>query len=139
TDSLDKLPKDKRQLFRIMDRKELDQLGADSAALLAVCGKPGVVFSGSLAPNKTANNGPGTFIQQNPLDGVFIPVHGGHHGYDPNMPVMYTGFIAAGAGIIKGNIIDELSEPDIAVLIAKLLGIEFKTPDGKLVEGILKN
>jgi hypothetical protein len=32
--------------------------------------------------------------------------------------------IAAGAGIIKRNAIDELSEPDIAVLIARLLGID---------------
>jgi len=34
--------------------------------------------------------------------------------------------------------ITELSEPDIAPLIAKLLGIEFIAPDGKLISGILK-
>jgi hypothetical protein len=76
-------------------------------------------------------------IQQNPLEGVFVPTSGGHHGYDPNIPEMYTGFIAAGAGIRKGGKVKELSEQDIAPLIAELLGVEFKTPDGKLVPGII--
>lgn len=51
---------------------------------------------------------------------------------------MWTGFIAYGAGIQKGGHIKELCVTDIAPLIAKLLGIEFKTPDGKLVPGIIK-
>jgi hypothetical protein len=51
---------------------------------------------------------------------------------------MYTGFIAAGAGINKGGKIGELTVADIAPLIAKLLGVAFKTPDGKLAPGILK-
>ncbi|MFI5163362.1 MAG: hypothetical protein ACHQHN_18935 [Sphingobacteriales bacterium] len=62
---------------------------------------------------------------------VLISIDGLH-------PDMRTGFIAAGAGIIKGGHIRSLSEPDIAILIAQLLGINFKTPDGKLVAGILK-
>lgn len=138
TDSLNKLPKDKRKLFRIIDRKELDRMGADSAAILALAAVPGVVFSGSTAPAKVTNNGPGTMIQNNPLEGVFIETKGGHHGYDPNIPEMYTGFIAYGAGIQKGGHIKELCVTDIAPLIAKLLGIDFKVPDGKLVQGIVK-
>ena len=135
---LNKLPEDKRKLFRIVDRAELDKMGADSAAILALAAVPGLVFSGAVKPASTVNNGPGTQIQQNPLDGVFIPVHGGHHGYDPNLPVMYTGFIAAGAGIRKGGKIDDLCETDIAPLVYALLGIDFKTPDGKLIPGILQ-
>ena len=139
TDSLNKLPAFKRKLFRIIDRKELYKMGADSAALLALSGinGSGLVFSGSTAPAKTVNHGVGTRIQQSPMNGIFFPTHGGHHGYDPNNPEIYTGFIAYGAGIIKGGHIDHLAEPDIAVLVAKLLGIDFKTPDGKYIPGVI--
>lgn len=139
TDSLNRLPEDKRNLFRIVDRNELDHMGADSSALLALAAVPGVVFSGSMAAAPATNNGPGTTIQNSPLDGVFISGFGGHHGYDPNLNEMYTGFIAWGAGINKGGHIKELRVTDIAPLIAQLLGIEFKTPDGKFVPGIISN
>ncbi|MCR8556960.1 ectonucleotide pyrophosphatase/phosphodiesterase [Mucilaginibacter sp. BJC16-A38] len=138
TDSLNKLPADKRKLFRIISRKELDEMGADSAALLALTAVPGTVFSGAVGKAKATNYGPGTRIQNDPLEGVLIPATGGHHGYDPNIADMHTGFIAYGAGINKGGHIKEMRVVDIAPLIAKLLGIEFNTPDGKLVEGIIK-
>jgi len=138
TAALDSLPQGKRKLFRIIDRHELDQMGADSAALLALAAIPGMVFSGSLGGAKTSNMGPGTQIQQNPLEGVFVPTTGGHHGYDPNIKDMWTGFIAAGAGINKSGRIQELCVTDIAPMIAKLLGIAFNTPDGKVVPGILQ-
>jgi predicted AlkP superfamily pyrophosphatase or phosphodiesterase len=138
TDSLNQLPKDKLKLFRIIDRNELDRMGADSNALMALAATPGLVFSGSSKPKQTENHGPGTLVQNNKLEGLFIPTTGGHHGYDPNIPEMYTGFIAAGAGIKKGGHIKEMKLVDIAPLIAKLLNIEFKSPDGKLKPGILK-
>jgi predicted AlkP superfamily pyrophosphatase or phosphodiesterase len=134
---LNDLPPAQRKLFRIIGRKELDQMGADSAAILALTAAPGTVFSGSIAQTAVTNNGPGTGIQQNPLDGLFVPTDGGHHGYDPNIPDMYTGFIAAGAGIVKGGEIRELCVTDVAPLIARLLGVAFSCPDGKLVPGIL--
>jgi predicted AlkP superfamily pyrophosphatase or phosphodiesterase len=140
TDSLNNLPKQQRKLFRIIYRSELDKMGADSAALMALTGTngSGLVFSGATQSQQSENHGPGTLVQNNRLEGLFIPTTGGHHGYDPNNPEMYTGFIAEGAGIIKGGHIRELREVDIAPLIAHLLGIDFKVPDGKLVEGILK-
>jgi len=92
-----------------------------------------------LAKAKITDHGPGTLIQQNPLDGVFIPAQCGHHGFDPHQPDMYTGFIAAGAGISKGKEIPELTVTDIAPIIMKLLGVEFKAPDGKLPQGLIKN
>ena len=137
TAALNKLPADKRSLFRILDRHELDQMGADSAALLGLAAVPGLVFSGAVKAAGAVNNGPGTQIQQNPLEGVFIAAHGGHHGYDPNLPEMYTGFIAAGAGIHVGGMITELCETDISPLVAALLGVSFPCPDGRLVPGIL--
>jgi predicted AlkP superfamily pyrophosphatase or phosphodiesterase len=138
TDSLNKLPKDKQKLFRIIGRKELDKMGADSAAFLALTGVPGLVFSGSTVAAAAVKHGPGTSIQQSKYEGVFFPTSGGHHGYDPNMPDMWTGFIAAGVGINKGGHIREMRLVDVAPLIARLLGFEFKTPDGKVVEGIMK-
>ncbi|MDB5146945.1 MAG: alkaline phosphatase family protein [Mucilaginibacter sp.] len=139
TDSLNQLPKGKRELFQIVYRKELDKMGADSAALLAVTAKPGLVFSGAGAAKQSENHGPGTLIQNNKIEGLFLPAIGGHHGYDPNIPDMYTGFIAYGAGVIKGGHIKRISEPDVAVLVAKLLNIDFPTADGKSIDGILKS
>jgi predicted AlkP superfamily pyrophosphatase or phosphodiesterase len=138
SDSLNKLPKDKRRLFRIIDRKELDQMGADRGAILALAAVPGTVFSSSTRAGKTKNNGPGTLIQQNPYDGLITPTTGGHHGYDPAIPDMWTGFIAYGAGINPHGHIKEMAVVNIAPLIAKLLAIDFQTPDGHLVSGIIQ-
>jgi predicted AlkP superfamily pyrophosphatase or phosphodiesterase len=138
TEILNKLPPDKRKLFRIIDRATLDKMGADSSAILALAALPGLVFSGAVTPANVINHGPGTSIQQNPLEGIFVPVHGGHHGYDPDMPDMYTGFVAAGPGITSGKRIRDLCVTDIAPLVAALLGLAFKAPDGKLPPGILQ-
>lgn len=136
---LNTLPKNKRKQFRIIERDELDKMGADSSAILALTAEPGLVFSGSMGAAKVTNHGPGTLIQQNPFEGVFVSTSGGHHGYDPNIPEMYTGFIAAGAGIKKGAVINELCVTDIAPLIAKLLGVKFPCPDGILRQGLLND
>ncbi|MFD2872000.1 alkaline phosphatase family protein [Mucilaginibacter ximonensis] len=137
TDSLNYLPKDIRSLFRIVDRKELDKMGADSSALLALTAVPGTVFSGSTGAAQTVNHGPGTLIQQLQYEGLIVPSTGGHHGYDPNIPEMWTGFIAAGAGIKKGGHIPEMRVVDISPLIAKLLNIDFKTPDSRFPQDII--
>lgn len=99
TDSLNKLTADKRKLFRIIDRKELDKMGAHSTATLALAAMPGLVFSGSVGAVSTYSTGPGTKLQESNLDGVFLPKRGCHHCYGPNIPQMWTGFIAAGTGI----------------------------------------
>jgi len=138
TDSLDKLSKDQRKQFRIINRKELDKMGADSSAVLAIAAIPGLVFSGSTHAGQIKNYGPGTLIRQSKYEGLFTPTTGGHHGYDPNLPDMWTGFIAAGAGFNKGGHIKEIRVVDLSPLIAKLLGIEFQTPDGQLVAGVLQ-
>ena len=109
-----------KNLFSIYDRKKLDEMGADSNATLALSAFPGTIFSST-----------GDTIE-------LTPTKGGFHGYDPNLKEMYTGFIAAGPKINKGKEIDELCVTDIAPLIAKLLGIDFKCPDGKLPHGVIK-
>ncbi|QKJ32853.1 alkaline phosphatase family protein [Mucilaginibacter mali] len=139
TDSLNKLPLEVRKLFRIINRNELDQMGADSAALIALAAVPGTVFSSSTAAAPAVNRGPGTLIQNSTLNGLLIPMAGGHHGFDPAIPDMWTGFIAYGAGIKKSGHIQEMAVVNIAPLVASLLGIEFKTPDGHIVPGIIVN
>jgi predicted AlkP superfamily pyrophosphatase or phosphodiesterase len=116
---LNQVPDSLRSLFRIIEKPELVTLGADRTAVLALSAKPGTVFSGSLTGDPA------------------VPVKGGHHGYDPRLPEMYTGFIAAGAGIAPGKVIPEIRVVDIAPLIMALLGVPFNAPDGKLYPGLI--
>jgi predicted AlkP superfamily pyrophosphatase or phosphodiesterase len=139
TDSLNQIPKEQRKLFRIIGRKQLDKMGADSSAIIALAAVPGLVFSGSTQAGQIINHGPGTLIQQSKFAGVFFPTTGGHHGYDPNIKEMWTGFIAAGAAVNRGGHIKEMAVVNIAPLIAKLLVVEFQTPDGQLTPGITIN
>jgi predicted AlkP superfamily pyrophosphatase or phosphodiesterase len=110
------------QMFRLIEQPELARMGADRKAFMALAARPGVVFGGG-------TSGP-----------LLVPVKaGGHHGYDPNLPEMYTGFIVAGPGVQIGHSIPELHIVDIAPLVTTLLGIPFRAPDGKLIPGILSN
>jgi predicted AlkP superfamily pyrophosphatase or phosphodiesterase len=114
------LPYSQKKLFTVYDRTKLDEMGVDSSVALALAAIPGIAFSGSIEGQ------------------LLSTASGGHHGYDPNLPEMYTGFIASGAGINKGIVIPELGVVDIAPLIATLLGIKFEVPDGILYPGIIK-
>ncbi len=117
---LNQLPDSYRRLFRIIEKPELQQMGADRNAVMALAALPGIIFGGG-------------------MDGTVMgPVDGGHHGYDPSLPEMYTGFIASGAGIAKGIVIPEMSVVDIAPTVAALLGIDFTAPDGILMPGLIK-
>ncbi len=122
---LDALPPELRDNFRLVGRAELDTLGADSAAVLALSANPGWVFSASAAPPAPGVGGRGT------VNGLVGPVSGGHHGYDPRLPEMKTGLVIAGPGIRRGELQDAIRVTDIAPLIAKLLGVAFVAPDGK--------
>lgn len=136
---LDSLPAGVKKLFRFVDKKELDEMGADSAAMFALAAnaQSGLVFSGAVSAAKAVNMGPGTQIQQNPLEGIYFYSKGGHHGYDPDQPDMWTGFIAAGAKISVGRSISKLNVTDIAPLVTTLLGVDFKAPDGRLPGGVI--
>ena len=117
---LDRIPGKYRQLFRLLERPELDRLGVDSAAFLAFAPEPGVAV--------------GNAAQGEPLRAA----HGGTHGFMNDTPEMMTGFIAYGVGIRKGTVIPIMGTQDIAPIIAKLLGIEFNCPDGILYPGLVK-
>lgn len=112
----------KKGLFRILYRKELEEMGANPNTPLAIAMKEGVTVSNSETTK--------TFREQTaPFKST--------HGYDPAYQSMMTTFIATGPGIEHQNI-QNMKLVDIAPFIAELLGLDFIAPDGRLIEGILK-
>jgi len=116
---LSNLPDEYKGMFRIIEKPELTKMGADKNAVLALAAVPGIIFSGST------------------LGDITFTVKGGHHGYDPNLPEMYTGFIATGSGIQKGTVIPEMTVTDIAPIIMQLLKVPFNAPDGHVPANLL--
>lgn len=112
---MDALPEEYKKLFRIVERDELDKIGADPHASFA------------LAPVK------GIYIQDANIGALLAPKRGGAHGYFPDIPEIQTGFIISGAGINKGVVLNSIGLEDVAPTAAMILGIEFKAPDGKPV------
>lgn len=114
------LPAAQRKLFRIVERAELDQAGADPEAALALTAVQGISFT-------TAKEG-----------AAFRPARGGAHGYFPDFKEIQTGFIASGAGIISGGVLPVMQLEDIAPLVAHLLGVPLKAATGTVYPGILR-
>lgn len=113
------LPSGVRALFRLVEREELDRLGAEPAAPLALTAEAGVVFSpdGEGAPTQAA--------------------HGAGHGYHPDMPDMLTGFLAAGGGVRRGAVVPLMPVQHVAPFIAALLDLDLPDVDGTLLPGLL--
>jgi arylsulfatase A-like enzyme len=118
-DILGKLPDDQKKLFRIIDRKRLDAIGANPEVALVLSGENNTSFG-------------------NAFKGEAIkPGKGGSHGYFPDFHEIQTGFVAAGPGISKGGVIPVMNERDIAPAIAKLLGLNFPSAAGKIPKELL--
>jgi hypothetical protein len=66
------------------------------------------------------------------------PGHGGQHGYFPDFYEIRTGYVAHGPGIEKGAVIKEMDQRDQAVIVARLLGLDFPSADGKVPKGLLE-
>jgi predicted AlkP superfamily pyrophosphatase or phosphodiesterase len=117
---LAELPEIYKSLFRIVEREELDKIGADPHASFA------------LAPVN------GVYIQDKATGPVLGPTKGGAHGYFPDIADIQTGFVAVGPGIEKGLLIERIGLEDVAPTIATLLGIKFNAPDGKPITALSK-
>lgn len=117
---LDQLPSSRHKLFRIVERAELDKIGADPNAALALAPVQGVSMN--------------TSVQGEDIKAG----HGGTHGFFPDFKEIQTGFIASGSGIAKGTVVPVMGLEDIAPLVAKLLGLKFTAPDGVLYPGLLE-
>lgn len=116
---LEGLPPARRATFRIVERDELDALGADPESPFALAAAPGFVID-----DRTGQPD----IQPNP---------GMSHGHHPDDPHMNTGFVARGAGIRAGASVPMMPLTAVAPLVAELLGLDFDAPDGVLYPGLL--
>lgn len=118
---LEARPAGVRRLFRIVERAELDALGADPEAAFALAAMPGIEFSDLPSPPDVQ------------------PVHGATHGYHPDQPEMRTGFVGAGAGFRPAAAAPLLPIEGVAPTVAALLGIPFHAPDGIVFPGLLSD
>ena len=117
---LAKLPDDQKKFFRIIDRRQLDAIGANPEVALALSGEN----NASLGNASTGD--------------AVKPGKGGAHGYFPDFHEIQTGFIARGPGIAKAAVIPVMNERDIAPVVAQLLGLRFPSATGKVPKGLLK-
>lgn len=103
-------------IYDVLDRKKLDELEAFPGALCAV--DPHQGYSMSYTPN-----------------GVLVKALGktkGQHGYlATNRPMLYTGFIATGAGAEPGRDLGLIDITNIAPTAARLLKLELPDAEGK--------
>jgi hypothetical protein len=113
------LPAGMRRLFRVVERDELETLGADPHSPLALAAVPGVSMVGE-------TGGP-----------AILPGSGGAHGYFPDLDDVHTGFVAWGSGVAPGRVVPLMGLVDVAPVVAALLGLDFTAPDGVLRPGIL--
>lgn len=116
---LKSLPADQQQLFKVTDRKQLDEVGADPHAAFALAASPGVTIGGAVT---------GELVKA---------AKGGTHGYFPDFKEIQTGFVAFGAGIANGGHVKEMSVTDVAPVVAQLLGLSLEKTDGKVPAGVL--
>lgn len=109
-----------RQMYRIVDRKELDRHGASPEAAFFLEGIPPYMSSGAFTREFSRN-----------------ATLRGNHGYLPTMEDMHTGFVAFGPGIRPTELgIIELI--DIAPTIAKLMGFDMPNVQGRVLTEILE-
>jgi len=116
---LDALPPAVRSRFRVLDRAELDRLGAAPEAALSLALDPGI------------------HVTSSPRPPALRPATGATHGYLPHHPQVRTGLIAAGAGIRRGTVAPLLQLTDVAPLVAHLLGLEMPPGEGLLPAGFV--
>ncbi len=117
---LQALPASYRKLFRVVDKKELEKVGADPNAMLALAPIQGISMNAAATGD------------------VLNPAKGGTHGYFPDFAQIRTGFVGYGPGFGASTVIPEMGLEDIAPLVARLLNIPFNAPDGILLPGIIR-
>ena len=64
--------------------------------------------------------------------------HVATHGYDPMKPNYNTFFMAFGASIKEGVVLEEINLVDIGPTLGKILGINLQNTDGRVIKDILK-
>lgn len=114
------LPAEQRKLFRVVDRAELDKIGADPNVALALAPVLGVSMSAT-------------------REGAAVkPGKGGTHGFFPDTNQIQTGFIGYGPGFAAGKVVPQMALQDIAPITAKLLGLSFNPTQSSLPAQIVQ-
>jgi predicted AlkP superfamily pyrophosphatase or phosphodiesterase len=109
-------------LFRVVSRAEMDGLGADPDALLAIEPVEGYTVNPSVEGRAF----------------VVATSRRGQHGYLPTNQPLRTGLILSGAGIRRGVEVPFARQIDIAPTIARLLGLDMTDVDGVVMAGVLQ-
>ncbi|HLY09961.1 MAG TPA: ectonucleotide pyrophosphatase/phosphodiesterase [Planctomycetota bacterium] len=104
--------------YRLLERPELDLLGYNPDAAFALEPADGVAVTERLGPS--------------------TPSVKGNHGQLPTRPGLETGFIAEGAGIRPGVLIERMKLIDIAPSVAALLGLDLPGAEGRPPEKLLR-
>jgi predicted AlkP superfamily pyrophosphatase or phosphodiesterase len=120
-DLLNNLTAEQKKSFRIIDRAALDSIGANPEVLLGLAMSKDYVAT---------NNSKGELFSSKKL--------GGAHGYYPDFKEISTGFIAYGPDILQNKITKKKSIADMAPLISALLDLQFTSPDGVIIPGIIR-
>jgi arylsulfatase A-like enzyme len=105
--------------YQVLTRSELDALGAMPGAAFGLEAAPGWTFDGGCWRGLTSRRS------------------GGVHGALPSRPGMATGFIAAGAGIRRGVVLDRMRLIDVAPTAARLLGVPVPDVEGRVLHEII--
>ena len=113
---------------RVIDAREANSLGMPTPEQNQGMGElilyPKAGYAFSAAATGDATTGPTTN-------------YGGTHGYNNADPELDGIFIASGAGIKKGVHLKRVRNLDVAPTIARLLGLEMKNVEGRVLEEIL--
>ncbi|QNF33127.1 alkaline phosphatase family protein [Adhaeribacter swui] len=103
------LPEDQKKLFRVVERAELDKIGADPNAVLALAPVPSITLSATTEGE------------------ILKAAKGGTHGFFPDFKEIQTGFVGYGAGFTQKNTVPLMGLEDIAPLVSRLLGVPSPT------------
>ncbi len=112
-------------VYRVIERPELDRLGAFPGAVCAI--------------------DPVTHVQAGPGYSVSLDAHGtftedlhktrGNHGpLATDVPGLWTGLIAVGPGIAPGTRLGRVQLEDVAPTIARLIDVPFSEAEGKPID-----
>jgi len=111
-----------RRTFRVLSEKEKADLGYDGEMPIALEAEEGYSFGMATT---------GAFLSE-------AKTVKGQHGYLPTRPAMRTGFVAAGAGVRAGSSVELMRLVDIAPTVAKVLGLEMKDVEGRVLSELLR-
>jgi predicted AlkP superfamily pyrophosphatase or phosphodiesterase len=101
-------------VLRVVNRPELDRLGADPRAAFALDPAEGFTFEGDFADDPVADT-----------------KSRGQHGYLPTPPDYRAAFIAAGAGVAPRGDLGEVRMIDIGPTVARALRLRLRHAEGR--------